>query len=136
MPRDTARGYLGGRCGDGGGRSYGGVGAAAVSQPLTLTPIVEFSAKWLLLKRLLLLKANFLRALGRLTVVGFTHVASIEERNAVLRWRACLEFTPHAILVFGAIGRAICLANTISACTDRTAVDDAVVASWDVCVCM
>ena len=115
MPRDTARGYLGGRRGDGGGRSYGGVRAAAVSQPLTLTPIVEFSAKWLLLKRLLLLKANFLRALGRLTVVGFTHVASIEERNAVLRWRASLCCTPHAILVLGAIGRAICLANNTSA---------------------
>ena len=82
---------------------------------------------------MLLLKAKFLRAVGRLAVIGSTHVASIEERNAVLRWRACLDFTPHPILVLGAIGRAICLANNTSAYIDRTAVDDAVVASWDVC---
>ena len=115
MPRDTARGYLGGRCGDGGGRSYGGVGAAAVSQPLTLTPIVEFSAKRLLLKRLLLLKAKFLRALGRPALIGYTHVASIEERNAVPGWRASLCCTPHAILVLGAIGRTTGVANNTSA---------------------
>ena len=101
---------------------------------MTLTSIVEFSAKRLLLKRLLLLKAKFLRALGRLALIGYTHVASIEERNAVLRWRASLCCTPHAILVLGAIGRATGVANNLSAATDLAVVDKAVVASWnDVC---
>ena len=83
----------------------------------------------------LLFKAKFLRAVGRLAVVGFTHVASIEERNAVLRWRASLCCTPHAILVLGAIGRATGVAKIFSAATDHAVVDEAVVASWnDVCV--
>ena len=130
MPRDAARGYGGG---DGGCRSSGCGGVAAVGQSLTLTSIVEFYAERLLIERFLIFKATFPCAMSCLTVIGSTLVASIEENDAVLGWRTCrLAVTLHVILVLGAVSGTICHAPFLSAPTDHTVVDSAVVASWNV----
>ena len=107
-------------------------------QPLTLATICERSAVWLALG---FGHAVHHRAESSAAVLGPTGVASIIERSAVLGRRAFVRACAlHAILVVGAVSRALGRAVHLSASAEHAVVGQALVASLNVrvnvCVCV